>query len=327
MRRQEGSVLLLVLFICAGVAALIVVTSSTIMIGEQALSAERQGKATLSALAEALGRESARQASEWQSNAPASPESEPVVSLLPSEVTTGWSARRTLRAGAATSEGGFRSLTADVERGRDGLDLPLAAVVAAHLSATDARGDAVSAGVDAADDKVFLLSAGEWPDVLTGLSVQTREEHWALEEGSLARLAPGAPEALAPGVIVLPVQAGERVVLADALPGGGSDQPVTLFSPAGDPFAATGAHLVVALGEGTLDARGLGDLFGVIVSSGGSLELDGTTLHGAAFATEEIALGESGRIVFERPILRWATDRSLVRTRLVPGSRREASSP
>ena len=57
----------------------------------------------------------------------------------------------------------------------------------------------------------------------------------------------------------------------------------------------------------------------------GSVALDGTTLHGAVFATGSVDLGETGRVVYNRSILRWATDRSLVRTRLVPGSRWEGT--
>ena len=55
------------------------------------------------------------------------------------------------------------------------------------------------------------------------------------------------------------------------------------------------------------------------------IRLDGTTLHGAVFATGSVDLGETGRVVYNRPILRWATDRSLGRTRLVPGSRWEGT--
>jgi len=37
-------------------------------------------------------------------------------------------------------------------------------------------------------------------------------------------------------------------------------------------------------------------------------------------------LGANGTIVFSAEVLRWATDRALVRTRLVPGTRAETAS-
>jgi len=48
-------------------------------------------------------------------------------------------------------------------------------------------------------------------------------------------------------------------------------------------------------------------------------------MHGAAFATETLDMGATGRIVFSRSVLRWACDRSFVRTRLVPGTRKEGT--
>jgi len=83
--------------------------------------------------------------------------------------------------------------------------------------------------------------------------------------------------------------------------------------------------LVVVTGGIDLLAEGVGDFYGVIVVDDGSLRLDGTTVHGAVFVTENIDLGQTGRVVFDRSLLRWATDRSLVRTRLVPGSRWEGT--
>jgi hypothetical protein len=81
--------------------------------------------------------------------------------------------------------------------------------------------------------------------------------------------------------------------------------------------------LVVVTGGANLDARGRGDVYGVMVVDDGDLLLEGTTVHGAVFATGTIDVGQTGRILFSRPVLRWATDRSLVRVRLVPGTRKE----
>ncbi len=96
------------------------------------------------------------------------------------------------------------------------------------------------------------------------------------------------------------------------------------------PLGAGGASadepiLAVVTGGATLDLTGLGDLFGVAVANDGGILLDQTTIHGAAFATYALDLGTTGQIRFSRYILRWATDRSLVRTRLVPGTREEGT--
>jgi hypothetical protein len=82
--------------------------------------------------------------------------------------------------------------------------------------------------------------------------------------------------------------------------------------------------LVLVTGGATLDARGKGDLYGVLVVDDGDLLLEGTIVHGAVFATGTVIFGDTGGILFTRPILRWATDRSLVRVRLIPGTRRES---
>ncbi len=81
--------------------------------------------------------------------------------------------------------------------------------------------------------------------------------------------------------------------------------------------------LVVVTGGADLDARDRGDLFGVLVVDEGSVRLDGTVLHGAVFATGDVALGQTGQILYSPQVLRWATDRSLRRVRLVPGTRWE----
>jgi hypothetical protein len=80
----------------------------------------------------------------------------------------------------------------------------------------------------------------------------------------------------------------------------------------------------VVTGGARLDVRDQGDLYGVIVVDDGGVLLDGTRIHGALFATGEVDLGATGAVAFSRAILRWATDRSLVRTRLVPGTREES---
>lgn len=110
----------------------------------------------------------------------------------------------------------------------------------------------------------------------------------------------------APAVTVIQGEKGRTVEL-----------PQGWGAPADDP-----ALLVLTEGA-RLDARGRGDVYGVIVADGGDVSLDGTTLHGALFATGTVDFGVVGEVVFCRAILRRATDGSLVRTRLVPGTRQE----
>ncbi len=80
---------------------------------------------------------------------------------------------------------------------------------------------------------------------------------------------------------------------------------------------------MVVTGGADLDAAGLGDVHAVIVCDGGGVFLGGTRVHGAIFASGTVDFGSTGAVLFAPDVVRWAADRSLVRTRLVPGSRRE----
>jgi hypothetical protein len=84
--------------------------------------------------------------------------------------------------------------------------------------------------------------------------------------------------------------------------------------------------LLVVCGGASLDAGGRADVYGVIVVNDGGILLDGTRLHGALFASGTVDFGTDGVVVFSRSTLRWATDRSLNRARLVPGTRQETLS-
>ena len=80
--------------------------------------------------------------------------------------------------------------------------------------------------------------------------------------------------------------------------------------------------LLITIGGGVIDARNLGEVWGMLVGAEDIL-LDGTILHGAAFCTGNVQLGYSGCVVYEESVRLWATDRSLYRVRLVPGTRME----
>ena len=109
--------------------------------------------------------------------------------------------------------------------------------------------------------------------------------------------------------------------LVDAVRG---ERGTTVELPQGWGASADGPALLVVTGGARLDARGRGDLYGVIVVDDGDILLDGTRVHGALFATGDVDFGLTGAVAFCRSILRWATDRSLVRDRLVPGTRWES---
>ena len=89
--------------------------------------------------------------------------------------------------------------------------------------------------------------------------------------------------------------------------------------------AQLGAVLVVVTGGADLDARWLGEMTAVIAVDGGSLLLEGTVVKGAVFVTEQVDVGSTGRVEYRLATLRWATDTSLRRTRLAPGTRAEST--
>ena len=208
-----------------------------------------------------------------------------------------------------------------LERGRDGIDLPLAALVAEAVTATAGREDSWME-LEGAVGHVVMPAVE--PLLGAGCSLVSLPIPWHLDPGWRAlgsvpsidggeasqQEAATAREAAAvapgPGAIVLNGRFGGT----EAIPAG---RGLTPESPA----------LVVLFGGATLDARYRGDFYGVIAVDDGSVLLDGTTLHGALFVTGTVSLGYSGRLAFSRSILRWATDRSLSRARLVPGTRWE----
>lgn len=255
-----------------------------------------------------------------------------------------------------------------VERARDGLDLPLAALVAERVIA-DASRETIWLATDQPEatevteasaapsrpTQAYLMStppeeAPETTLIGDDCSIVQMSCQWRLDDGWRAfiagsastagevsegshpaagpQAAQGSQQAVSeshvvtgPQVVIAEDKPGFLVSLADLLseregaggeasvPGGSAQMPV----------------LVVVIGGADLDARGMGDLYGVIVVDEGGVWLDGTMVRGAVFVTRDVQLGATGTIRFSRPILRWATDRSLQRARLVPGSRWEGT--
>ncbi len=243
----------------------------------------------------------------------------------------------TVKVGRVTAPG-VLTTTVGAERGRDGLDLPRAALVARRLRWHPDRTDplllpaagGISGGAggtgsygdaDQAAVTVALLWGGVTPELLpAGTKMTALTSSWHLDEGSALRVAGVAsasdPEAavsweVAPPDNVLLLSAGGRVtptLLSGR--GGGTETPV----------------LIVSRGAAAVDLGGLGPLHGVVVADG-DVVLEGTEVYGAVFATGDVDLGATGRLIYHPAVFRWATDRSLMRGRLVPGTVEEALVP
>lgn len=317
--RRNGSSLLLVLFVCLGSSLLALSLAAILVTGERALQDEKQGRARWARAEIALGEVARAAAHDWAVgplSLPVDPSAPTIYGeLADPQKGDGWWLEGT--AGMDTVAGDL-SLAARVERGRDGLDLPDAAMVAGRLIAAEGRqlpwveggmGSRYGA-VAAVSAEVALLvqpSAPLWGENCSARSLTTP---WRLDPGTAARVQEG-DEAAAVGTVVLRASRGECLTVLTADAGRTPDAPV----------------LVVATGGPILDLTSRGDLYGVIVADEGSVRLEGTHLHGALFAGGWVDLGLAGQLTYDRSVWRWATDRSLVRTRLVPGTRRENIGP
>ena len=201
--------------------------------------------------------------------------------------------------------------TALLERGRDGIDLPLAALVGGSMTAAAGRSSAWLEAEGGSETVAYVSEPAVAPVLGEQCSLVPLADPWRLDPGWAALFGDTAPKGVAPGPSVTALTGWHGM---------------TVEVPAGGAGSTTDAPvLVLVTGGADLDARGLGDLYGVVVVDDGSVYLDGTTLHGAVIATDAVDFGATGRVVFSKTMLRWATDRSLVRTRLVPGSRWEGT--
>jgi len=321
---QAGSILVLVLFACLAVAVSIQALSTVVLCAQRAAADESSGRARLRERDDALGLLRQQALGSWEATpwAVVKTEPNPVEGRL-AELPDGgaWVMKATARHAPTAS----RLLTsAWIERGRDGVDLPLAALVAGTVvtapgrespwleidlgatpggpgEETGAPGTGTGAGAVG-----YLRVLPSEPVVGDGCSLVRLDDPWRLDPGWRDL---GCADAVAPGpgVTVITGTAGHTVVLPPDSGGLAPDSPC----------------LVLVTGGASLDARAKGDIYGVLVVDDGDILLDGTTVHGAVFASETCDVGATGRVLFSRAILRWATDRSLWRVRLVPGTREE----
>jgi hypothetical protein len=338
---QTGSILMLVLFMCLGVAVVVQGLCAVVLCAQRAVFDEAVGRARLEEKDRGLATLRQRALQDWQATswtivyegagvilgpgAESSSVEDPGAvegRLYEFEGGAGWAMQAVVRQDDTISR---LTTSAWVERARDGIDLPLAGLVAEAVKADPGRAMPwmeVTAEAQVEDDDSspgaalgavgYVVEPAEAPLLGENCSLVKLAAPWRLDPGWLAgvgedgRAASALAVAPGPGVSILTSRGGRTV----EMPRHGGAEPK---SPA----------LVIVTGGADLDARNLGDLYGVIVMDDGSVLLDGTTLHGALFASGSVLLGETGQLVFSRSILRWATDRSLSRARLVPGSRWE----
>jgi len=357
---SRGSVLLYVLLLCLALAVMVQALCAVVVVAQRARTAEAVGRAQLAERDRGLAvlcqqALSCWSPSPWQvvyggENACGGENGEPIgavegaLSELAGAVTP-------VKEASVRQDPSVCALGASawVEEGRDGLDLPMAALVAGSVRASSSRQtpwldceaetEALTfAGGGAAPALVpaYVVHLPENPILGPGCVLEPLDVPWRLdpgwgllagltESGSASTVSGVVP---GPGVLVVRGHKGELVHLSELMraPASGESDDESRFVgtlTAGDESPAV---LTVVVGGADLDASNLGEVQGVLVVDDGSIYLDGTVLQGAAFATREVEVGESGTIVYRESVLRWATDRSLRRTRLVPGSRKEGGT-
>jgi len=201
---------------------------------------------------------------------------------------------------------GARRLSALVERAWDGVELPHAAIVARSVvPAVDRTTPGISSALPEEAEAVPVATQFRPVESLGAFSWTHLTSHWELDAGTKTWLEEGQV-GLAPSVTLAEERTG--VLVRPDLSSGGSGR-------------AESPLLLVALG-GVVDARNLGEVWGVLVGAENVL-LEGTTLHGAGYCTGELQLGHTGYVIYEESVRLWAMDHSLYRVRLVPGTRVE----
>ena len=338
---EKGSVLMLVLFMCLAIAVLVQTVAAVTWCAQRMLADENAGRSRMARLDDGLAELRARATTEWKTGAwtVGGGADVQVQGSLFEIGSSGWM----MATSASLSEAAIRMhASAWMERGRDGVDLPLAALVAGSLAVSPGRtSNCVGSDGETQDlsPALYVAQPDIGPPLTAGCASHLLDAPWRLDPGwqvlaqpvsgpqgpgdcedpAVATVSLGA--AAGPRVLLLRGRGGEVLDLADHLGSLSAGGPVAV-SPGGEVESAV---LVLVTGGAELDARDLDDFYGVIVVDEGSILLDGTILHGALFVTNTVDLGGSGRLLFSRRILRWATDRSLGRTRLVPGTRSEGT--
>lgn len=318
--RACGSILLLTLMVCLGMAVLISSLAAVTAAGRYALHAERTGRQDLADADTALAGLAETAWQEWAQTDPttpptASPAGLSIVENVGERLLRAWVHGPAMAAtpGGNPSQVGSVALetAAWVERGADGFTVPACVVVADQVVASPGR-EYAAVVADSVSGTATVRTAHQPEAQVMGPGVTW--EHapsWILDEGT-ALLA--EQQAARPGatVIYVPGSPGDIVSLPSLTTGQGAspEMPVVIVP-------ATGVDLVVC---------DRGDLYAVVLA-GGSVRLEGTQVHGAVLASGVVNLGAEGRVDYLPSLVSWATTRSLVRVRLVPGSRTENLVP
>lgn len=311
--------MLLVLLVALASALLVTGLAASFTAGSAGLKAEEAGRDSLARADNALVALAAAARERWEPRLVESAESPagevqlvPEVGGLLAAVAGPWPGTGTGGgSGASTGAPFMYRVAAHVELGHDGLDLPRAAVVAEDVRIATGRG---LIGIASPDGVGAFYVATRLPvaagTVAEGGTVRALTDEWRLDEGTKET---ATREAGRPGsrISVLAGSPGEWVAAPMGNPGAEPEQ----------------SGIVVLTGGAWLDCRDRGDVFGVLVTEGGGVQLEGTRLHGAVYTGGVVELGDSGQVVWSPPVYRWATDRSVVRVRLVPGSRSEQVVP
>lgn len=318
--QPRGSILLLTLMVCLGMAVLISSLAAVTAAGRYALRAERTGRQDLADADTALAGLAEAALRQWAPSEPSSPPTPSPAGLGPVDgvgdrLLRAWAHGPAMAAtpGGDPSQVGSVTLetAAWVERGADGFTVPACVVVADQVVASPGR-ESPAVVADTVSGAATVRAVHQPEAQVMGAGVTWEQAPpWTLDEGT-ALLA--EQQAARPGatVIYVPGSPGDVVTLPDLSPGQGAspEMPLVIVS-------ATGVDLVVT---------DRGDLYALVLA-GGSVRLEGTQLHGAVLASGVVDLGTEGRVDYLPSLVGWATTRSLVRVRLVPGSRTENLVP
>ncbi len=338
-RGQSGSIVMLVLFTCLAVAVIIQGLCAVNLCAERAAVDEAVGRLRLEEKDQGLALMRVRALLNWEAlswTTVRDGEGAVTGSLSELEDGAGWVLNATVRQDPAISR---LTTSAWIERARDGVDLPFAVVAAGAIEGSPDRdlpwisADSPSSAVPSEPTLVaataYVSTMPEAPLLGEGCSLEALGGTWSLDPGWLKMRSYTELEDW-----IDTAAAGSEGETAGPLPGVAPGQQVTVLNGQTGwtlrlPEDCRGSEdlpiLVIVTGGAALDAQNAGELWGVIVVDDGTLWLDGTSVHGAVFVSDTVHLGETGRIVFSSSVLRWATDRSLIRTRLVPGTRKEGT--
>lgn len=315
--QQRGSAVLLALAVCLLVTVAVQSLTMVVLCARGALADEERGRDFLEQSVEGLvvmakSLERTWSAFDWE-------ELDPVRLSGTEGLASGLEGGEdwVMEAQAVTREEGSGIIvTAWLERGRDGLDLPRAALVgrcvycdpgrsATWLETSDTGWEGELPPTTTQQALAYVVESPLTLRIGADCALHTLDTVWGLGRGWRSALETGVGLDRRTKVVICGV--GERVGLLEAVGDLDEDGPL----------------LLVVIGGGLLDARGAGEVRGVLVADGGSILLDGTVLRGGLFATGDVDVGTTGTVVYDELVCGWARDRSLARTRLVPGSRRE----